>query len=175
MRRMTGRLPFRITALAAVAVLLIVAGRAAGSGVPTIHPTWLWTDLRPIGDGDITYDPCDAWTIPPQWSYGVENWDAVMGSLMDFDQDICGADEVPVVHLRWEDPDHQCPEPEWYGCPWPLAPYPPPWQRALITFDYDIYSSYNNSKKTAAAAHEWGHMMDLASVSQQNCDQAPTA
>jgi hypothetical protein len=175
MRRMAGRLPVRITALAAVAFFLIVVGRAAGSGVPTIHPTWLWTDLKPIGDGDISYMTCDPYLpASPNWSYGVENWDAAMGGLMGFDQYGCSWVEPPLVQMRYEDPedpDYQCLD-FVYGCwTFPEKYVPPPWQVGIILFDYDIYSSYNNTKKTAAAAHEWGHIMDLASVTQQNCTQ----
>jgi len=163
-----------MAAVAAVALLLLVAGRAVGSGVPHIHnPPWLWTDLKPIGDGSIAYEPCDPYlVIPPEWSYGVENWDAVMASLMDFDQHVCSSVEPPVVHIRWEEAaGHQCLEGV-YGC-WTFPEYaiPPPWFVGIIVFDYDIFASYTSAKKTAGAAHEWGHIMDLASVDQQNCDQ----
>jgi len=77
--------------------------------------------------------------------------------------------------MRYEDPEdpyYQCDDPDWYGC-WVFPPdaVPPPWSVGIILFDYDIYNSYTSSKKTAAAAHEWGHVMDLSSVAQQNCTQ----
>ena len=97
---------------AAFALLLVNPVRAH---VPPFDPLWLWADLAPGGDHRIAYDPCDPWlVIPSEWSQGVENWDTAMGSLMDFDLGYCNSDAE--VHMRWETPDHQCPNPEWWGC-----------------------------------------------------------
>jgi hypothetical protein len=156
--------------LVAASVLLLVHG--ARAHVPHYDPLWLWADLAPGGDHHITYDPCDPYlVIPPEWSQGVENWDTAMSWLMDFDQDLC--QPFAEVHLRWENPEYQCPNPDVLGC-WQALEwrYPPVLLEALILFDYDNYmhEDVETDGRIAISAHEWGHNMSLDEHGGDMCD-----
>ena len=93
-----GALRFLLLVLLAVAVGF-AANRPVGAIGFHVPDRW-WLDLKPWGDGSISYLLCALpYELPPEWEQGVENWDFKMSTLMEFDNIGCGWAQVT---LTWE-------------------------------------------------------------------------
>ncbi|KPK45679.1 MAG: hypothetical protein AMJ77_07030 [Dehalococcoidia bacterium SM23_28_2] len=151
-------LPF----LAALALLLLLPGRAAAYDVPyrDVAPECYWRELRGVVGGSITYDVSDYYAL--EWREGVANWDFALGSLMYFDWYSYPNGKT---HLRWEGqpPLGEPCDPGKVAC-WAIDP---DWcqdgqlTEAAIYFDHDKYNAKSPEEKVAASAHEWGHNLNL--------------
>jgi hypothetical protein len=152
-------------------VLLAVAAGFAGSqpaGAIGFHvPNRWWVDLKPWGDGQITYLLCAIpYELPPEWQQGVENWDAAMTD-MDFDLQSGGCFASADTWLVWN-PGDKCPAGN-IACTWPelYVDHETWWemQRVVTYFNrYEYYSlgTWTDEWQVAVSAHEWGHVMNLA-------------
>ena len=125
--------------------------------------SYLWPELEPGGDGDITYAACASY-VPANWIVGVEDkWDGALPAW-DFDP-VPNCDYAQTV-LRWENGDDFCPNPDWVACWKRLVNVPHADHRdnlrTQIVFDRPKFDAHSYAWKTALTAHEWGHNMDLA-------------
>jgi hypothetical protein len=169
--------------------LAIILGLSDSNSVQAVHShqqagetSYLWSDLEPRGDRSITYWPCPT-SYPNEWVTGVENWDAkLLTWAFNLQSEAnCNSPEYGKTVLRWEaspspmclDIDPVTQEPI-YAC-WQKIP-PSPCSTAdddcdllsaRILFDYNRFYGIggnppvSTSWKTALAAHEWGHTLDL--------------
>jgi len=129
-------------------------------------------DLVPRGDRHLIYSPCAYDGAPSEWAQGVENWDAAMSTLMEFDNVGCGYAQVTLV---WEGGAGEECGPGVYACWVPLIYSDHDKWRELTTaaiyFDRSKYSGLSSAWKTAVSAHEWGHNLNLADHPRENqCD-----
>lgn len=133
--------------------------------VSQLGADYLWPDLEAGGDQRITYWTC-ASNPPGQWGYAVEvKWDDPL-TTWGFDAVLdCNAQTV----LAWEGSSFGFCDPAFIAC-WVRVQNVPHTdhvdnQRTRILFDVDSanpYNTFGTNWKTAIAAHEWGHNMDLA-------------
>jgi len=128
--------------------LAVTAGFAASHSVGATHsnapPAW-WVDLKPWGDHHISYLLCGLpYYLPPEWEWGIDNWDNLMGGYMDFDLagdrfDSAGTWLVWELQGECQHPDaiacHAPIDYHWHSTGW--------WEkiRANIYFNHDAYES----------------------------------
>jgi hypothetical protein len=159
-------------------VLGLTAALAAMPGADALHSLrdrygaeqW-WVDLKPWGDHRISYLLCGLpYELPPEWEWGVENWDAMLSSYMDFDLHPLGCSDSADTWLAWE-LQNECADPS-FGCwerwNWQGHGTWDELQLTIIFFNYDGYHSlgegnpaWEDAFQMALSAHEWGHNLNL--------------
>ena len=163
-------------------LLAIAAGLAAGqpaAATDTYSPDWWWVDLKPWGDGRISYALCAIpYELPPEWEQGVENWEAAMATWfipMEFDLDWGGCYAAPDTILAWE-LGNECIQDDVIACAWlrTWVDHGTWWEmkRVNIYFDRDWYYNlgyWQDAWQVAASAHEWGHVMNLVTEYRDQC------
>jgi hypothetical protein len=164
-------------------LFLILLALAAGFGAShpagathPIFPHWWWLDLKPWGEGRISYVHCAIpYELPPEWEQGVEGWDALMTDFMDFDLEPGGCYAAGEVHLGW-DLENRCPQGA-FACAVPMSyvNHGGLWwemKKVYIYFDHDLYynlEAWQELWQVAIPAHEWGHVLNLEDHDLDQC------
>jgi hypothetical protein len=89
----------KLALVVGLAIVVWIAGAGPAAATHWIPYYYTWLDLAPSGDGHLIYSACPAVGAPPQWAQGVENWDASMFTLMEFDDVGCNWAQVT---MTWE-------------------------------------------------------------------------
>jgi len=165
-----------------VILLAIAAGFAAshpGGATHTYSPDIWWVDLKPWGDGSISYALCAIpYELPPEWEWGVENWDGAISPIfMRFDLEFGGCSAPSAdTWLAWE-LGNEC-RPGAVACFNEITSEDHGTWRELkrthIYFDHDEYNDlgyWEDAWQVAASAHEWGHNLNLADHDRDQCGE----
>lgn len=156
-----------VGALGIVAFGLILGsfGSSDAQASHAFQPQSVWSQLKPPGSQDISYNLnyCSG-TIPPQWAQVIEDWDVQLGSKFEFDQyTFCPQLNTQV---RWS-PWSEC-DPGAYAC-WRAIVQGENILTSTIHF-MPVYSSLTAAWKVTVPAHEWGHNLGLADEDAGTCE-----
>ena len=162
-----------LTVAVGLPLLAWMLGPPPGGATHWLDEKYTWLDLTyPEGGRHLTYAACPDYSGPPEWAQGIENWDAAMYALMEFDQVGC---DLAQVKLRWESWKDECGGD--IACTVHLFRPRGYWQELSevdIYFDPQKYTDISPlfpDWKIVVSAHEWGHNLNLADHFDTNqCD-----